>query len=116
MFMPHAKAMSPDLCGVNSITTGSFSGSAQPQPVAGLRANPFGLYDMFGNVSEWCLDFHGDYPKGRIEDYRGPDSHPKDWHVMQGTAYHSVVTARWKRWRANSCGDQLGFRVVRELP
>ena len=31
MFIPHAKAMSPALAGVNSITTGSFNGSGRPE-------------------------------------------------------------------------------------
>ena len=51
--------------------TGNSDGTTHP--VATKEANAWGLFDLSGNVLQWCFDWFGDYPGGAVTDPTGPD-------------------------------------------
>ena len=56
--------------------------------VGGLEPNELGLYDMAGNVSEWCSDFMGDYTASLAVDPKGPAT--GDFRVVRGNYWNGA--------------------------
>jgi len=54
-------------------------------PVGTRKPNPWGLYDVIGNVWEWCEDWMGPYEEGVQTDPRGPAT--GEMHVLRGGAW-----------------------------
>jgi formylglycine-generating enzyme required for sulfatase activity len=53
---------------------GYGTGLQQTTDVGQYAANPWGFYDMHGNVSEWCADWYATYSSGAVSDPVGPSS------------------------------------------
>ena len=62
-------------------------------PVATKQANELGLYDMSGNVFEWCQDYWGAYTSAAQVDPQGPDTGTT--RVCRGSAYVRGLTNNW---------------------
>jgi len=88
--------------------------NAWTHSVGEKKANAWGLYDMHGNVWEWCSDWYGDYPNGAVSDPVGPRK--GSVRVLRGGSWVLVAAlcrSANRNWRDPSHrNDSLGFRVA----
>ena len=97
----------------------------QTHPVGQKKPNAWGLYDMYGNVAEWCNDvYEKGYSKdGPASNPHGPEDGPK--RVLRGGAWNSRADDCRSACRVgespgsqDACfaRDAIGFRCVRRAP
>src|SRR5262249_21247155 len=84
-------------------------------PVGEKRDNEFGLFDMYGNVAEWCWDGHADYRLGDFDNPRGPKEARE--RVVRGGSWRMGPEGFRPAIRAgttpNTRDYRLGFRVAK---
>lgn len=85
-------------------------------PVKKYPPNKYGLYDMAGNIWQWCWDWYGDYPEGRQVDPKGPEAGTE--RVMRGgswyysSEYCKVAFRMGGSPKGNRSASLSGFRLV----
>lgn len=86
-------------------------------PAGAFPPNPFGFYDLHGNLWEWCADaWHDDYTAAPGGDTPWQARGDQDGRVVRGGSWHDVPaacrSAARTRYEAGQGDDFVGFRVA----
>ncbi len=92
---------------------------SKTHPVGQKSPNAWGLYDMHGNVFEWCQDWFDEnyYKNSPTDDPQGPIFYKPSW-VIRGGSWdqHAVsLTSAWRQDHTSGAGYYIGVRIVRTV-
>ena len=117
-------AADSEICTYANVSKQAFDceGEEMTLPVGSFRSNPFGLYDMIGNVQEWTADCWNYTYDGAPADGRAWQQGECDWRVTRGrsfywqdlNAYYFRSAGRTHRG-ASTREHYIGFRVARAM-
>lgn len=98
---------------IDSVAWCDGNSGNETHPVATKQANELGIYDMSGNVLEWCSDWCGDYTSSSQSDPQGPSS--GSFRVIRGGCYYNFARNCRVSYRISNTLDYrcgyLGLRL-----
>lgn len=92
-------------------------GCGVTSPVGSFKPNGFGLYDMIGNIMEWCEDIYNKDAYGKHERNNPVNTSGGSDRVVRGGCFWNL--GRWfqcssrMRYTTSYRGDSIGFRLIR---
>jgi formylglycine-generating enzyme required for sulfatase activity len=101
---------------IDALTWYSANSGSQPHPVGQKQPNGLGLYDMYGNVWEWCQSKYKPYPYNATDGRE--DLQSTEVRVLRGGSWESSANSCRSAYRRRVMPDarSIGFRIVLARP